>query len=730
MKKLLWLSLFCFVEIGLAQYTFEYDSNIPVKKNNRLLENAWAGGLNFIQAGNIDLNLDGIKDLVLFDRSGNKICPFISKNIADSVAFDYAPQYRNKFPEIEYWMLLRDFNNDGKEDIFTYINGGLRVFKNISNTQDGLMFILESPQIISNYFGDVLPLYITSVDIPAIDDIDNDGDLDILTFSVNSVYVEFHKNLSVENNGNVNSLNSFSLQTGCWGKFRENELNCEITLNNPCTQLFSEPLNRDILHAGSSLVTFDADNDGDKDIIVSDISCQTVSVITNGGNATDAIGTEKTHDFPSQENAINLNVFPTPFFVDVNNDGKKDMLVSPNVGAAAENTQSVWYYKNIGTNTLPVFNKVQNDFFQDQMIENGEGCYPVLIDLNSDGKLDLLVSNLGNYETDGTFKSRIQYFKNTGTFNEPEFTLITEDYQNFSLLNTQSLYPAFGDLDNDNDPDLILGRSDGRLIYFRNEPINGEANFVLVQSFYSGIDVGNNSTPQLVDLNMDGKLDLVIGEERGNLNFCLNEGTVDNAVFNVSNMDVNFGNVNISEYNPAGINFGYSVPKFFKDDGVWKLICGSKSGFLHYYENISHLQGSQFLRVDSTAFDIWEGSYSSPEIADINNDQKFEIIVGNFSGGVTLFTETNDSRISENAENNVQIFPNPAGQFIQITVTNSLLNNTTTYEIYDLSGKKIEENTLQNNISMLNVNHYDNGIYLVLIKNEMNYVVKKLVIQK
>ena len=40
-------------------------------QNNQSIPNAWSGGLNSCQLSEIDLNLDGVKDLFVFERSGN-----------------------------------------------------------------------------------------------------------------------------------------------------------------------------------------------------------------------------------------------------------------------------------------------------------------------------------------------------------------------------------------------------------------------------------------------------------------------------------------------------------------------------------------------------------------------------------------------------------------------------------------------------------------------------------
>ncbi|MEZ5194890.1 MAG: hypothetical protein R2764_00380 [Bacteroidales bacterium] len=65
-------------------------------------------------------------------------------------------------------------------------------------------------------------LYGTDVDYPAIVDIDNDGDIDILTFSVLGAFVEYHQNQSMEKYGIPDSLD-YKRVSSCWGYFAENE---------------------------------------------------------------------------------------------------------------------------------------------------------------------------------------------------------------------------------------------------------------------------------------------------------------------------------------------------------------------------------------------------------------------------------------------------------------------------------------------------------------------------
>ena len=120
-----------------AQQSFVRDGNITVLNiNGDTLKNPWAGGLNAIQFSEIDLNLDGINDLFAFDRTGNRISTYINSGLANQIEYTYDPSYIQFFPKgLHDWVLLRDFNCDGKADIFASSSGEIKVYKNTSTTQ-------------------------------------------------------------------------------------------------------------------------------------------------------------------------------------------------------------------------------------------------------------------------------------------------------------------------------------------------------------------------------------------------------------------------------------------------------------------------------------------------------------------------------------------------------------------------------------------------------------------
>ncbi len=78
---------------SLAQFTFYKNDSFKVSENGSLLKNAWAVGVNAAQINKTDLNSDGKLEIVLFDRVGNRIMPFINIGNANTISNKYVPKY-------------------------------------------------------------------------------------------------------------------------------------------------------------------------------------------------------------------------------------------------------------------------------------------------------------------------------------------------------------------------------------------------------------------------------------------------------------------------------------------------------------------------------------------------------------------------------------------------------------------------------------------------------------
>ena len=744
MKKFAFGILLCFLLWSVtssAQLSFFRDSSVIVlNASGDTLKNPWAGGFNSVQFSEIDLNLDGIKDLVVFDRTGDRISTYINSGTPNKVTYTHAPYYKQFFPKMIFWMLLRDYNCDGKMDIFTYYSGGVRIYKNTSSST--LSFTLADSILLSNYQPDsapnFIPLYVSSADIPAIDDIDGDGDLDILTFSAAGSYVEYHKNLSIENYGTCDSL-YYELRNKCWGFFKENPSNNSVTLHDTCLFNINNPEKKQ--HNGSTLLTMDVDANNSKDLILGDIAFNNLILLYNTDVSPNLDASNITSQdtlFPANNLStipVDLFVYPAGYYLDVNNDNVKDLISSTNCYFGCKNSKNVWFYENNNADNNPDFNYISNSFLQDGMIEVGEGAHPTFFDYNADGLMDIIIGNYGefNQSTPLNYVASLWLYQNVGTLTNPAFKLITTDYAGISSLNldiagsqpTLRLIPTFGDLDGDGDKDMIIGDYQGYLHYFNNTAGAGNpANFVLSQAQYFGIDIGNYAAPQLIDLNKDMLLDLVIGRRDGYFSYYQNTGTT--TVPNFTWITDSLGHVNTKrsyEFN------GNSIPFVYDDGGSYKMLAGASNGYIYQFGNIDGNLTGTFSK-DSSFQNIWEGAYSAVNMGDVNNDGNLDLLIGNYSGGVAFYQgdfSTNISHITPHHNlNDISIHPNPTHDIIYIDFAdNDLINSS--IQIIDMLGKNVYYEKVNNNKINLSLKNLSEGIYILKFTNSLGSKFEKII---
>jgi hypothetical protein len=696
----------CFSQARLlAQYSLEMHTSSQVTNiSSEPLELAWAGGINSVSISAIDLNLDGKKDLITYDLSGGKISTFINEGESGEIKYTYAPAYAEAFPKtIESFIICEDYNGDGKNDLFTYFNGGIKVFKNTSTQQTGLSFEDVTndgtyPYLTSRYASGpngVSNLYVARGDIPAIVDLDNDGDLDILAFGNAAATVVYHRNLAADS-GNLEEFN-YAVESFCWGNFEESFDSELLQLGVGCRIGGIKTKDKGNKHAGSTLLAFDNDGDGDKELLIGDISSRKMILLTNGGDSLNANMITQNDTFPSAAQAIDINIYPAAYYVDVNNDGARDLLISPNTVGSVENAESLWLYINNGATNAPQFTLKETAFLQSKMIEQGEGIFPTWFDYNLDSLPDLILGNHGVYNGSQLAISRLTLLEMDANNN---FQLTNSDLGGISSIElnlnlgtpTLDLSPAFGDIDGDGDDDLIIGDFEGKLHLFTNTAGAGNPpNFELTEANYDDIDVGGYATPQLFDLNRDGLLDLIIGERTGNLNYYKNTGTAGNARFEL--ITDQLGGVDLI---PPLDFVGYTYPFFFHSDQGILLLCGSQSGELHLYQNIEGNLDGEFLKVDNAfeGFDV--GMRSTVSGTDMDGDGNLDLAIGNYAGGVTLF-KTNISYITppepepkKNTRLTFEIIPVPsAGQISLISTTDDFFSRILNIKVFDVHGRLV-----------------------------------------
>ncbi|MCB0819653.1 MAG: T9SS type A sorting domain-containing protein [Bacteroidetes bacterium] len=726
-NKLIWLLLVMTSAVKAQQTITAFERNDELVVYNELgLPYAMptAGGMNYITAGAIDLNLDGTDDLVLFDRTGDKAIPLVWDNSPGNEGYHFDFSYANLLPPAKYFMQLRDYNCDGKKDVFAFRDGGFELYKNTSTEQTGLSFEYVTSAVMSFYNPGTLPAYVIPVDVPAIEDMDGDGDLDLMSFGILGTCIEYHRNYAQEELGRCDTL-VLKLETDNWGKFTESLSTNQVNLNDSC-DLFGGRLSEPIRHAGSSMVAFDADGDNDKDLLLGDISYRTMVMLTNGGTNTNALVTDQQVPWPANTAFVNISIFPAASFVDIDHDGNRDMVVSANNEGNSETLRCLHYYHNIASDNAPQFEYIKNTLFVENMPDFGEGSYPAFCDINNDGLKDLVVGNYGYYQNDGSYKPQLAYFENVGSASSPEFTLITRDYAGLSTLggNALNYCPTFGDVDGDGDEDMLVGTSDGRIFYFENVALPGAvANFIFQTADFQSIDVGTFAAPQLVDVDQDNLPDLLVGETNGKIHYFRNTGTLQN--MQLVEMNDFWGGVNAAL--PGEPN-GFSMPVLFRKSGVSYLITGSQSGKFKLYSGIDGNLDGAFILEDSLLLGGRYGERSAMALYDINGDSYPDAIIGNYSGGISYYQGIFPSFSAAAGYElpQLKIIPNP-GRNSSIYSSEAHFHS---YTLMDLSGRVISSKSFApTSFIQISEELPADGLYLVRAETSRGPVTLKWIVK-
>ena len=363
---------------------------------------------------------------------------------------------------------------------------------------------------------------------------------------------------------------------------------------------------------GSTAAFVDLDGDGDLDMMTGDFYGNFHYFENTGTAPAPVYAAAQTNPF----GLTGVAYYSVPAFADLDGDGDLDMMVGNSYG-------SFFYYENTGTASAPVYvAPITNPFGLTALYRS----IPAFADLDNDGDLDMMVGNrYGNF----------YYFQNTGTASAPAYAAPLNNPFGLSDIGINAA-PAFADLDNDGDLDMISGSQVSSFYYFENTGTAAAPVFAAVQTNPFGLsDGGKYSVPVFVDIDNDGDLDLMAGDLYGNFHYFRNTGTAAAPAY-------------VNEYNPFGLSdIGrWSAPAFadLDNDGDMDLMAGDYYGNFYYFENIGTTGAPAYAAVQTNPFGLSNiGFTSSPTFADLDNDGDLDMMSGEFYSGSFFYFENTGS---------------------------------------------------------------------------------------
>lgn len=334
-----------------------------------------------------------------------------------------------------------------------------------------------------------------------------------------------------------------------------------------------------------------------------------------------------------------------------------------------------------------MFTFSKTNFLQDQMIDIGDNAVPAFVDHDGDGDYDLFVSQ----NTSENFVATIKLYENTGTSDSPEFTLADDDIWGLSQGYYYNLKIQFADINQDARIDLVFtatGYQTGltNLYYVLNQGSSFlDFSNQSVQSADFTISASENIL--VTDVNKDGLADLLVGKTNGALEYWKNNGP--EGVLNFSLEDESFLELGSTVLRQ---NIACTVSDF-DGNGKVDLAYGDQSGQLRIISNFREAVNTSEALTDIT-FNTLLGSYESknlggriwPTAVNLFSSTKPAIVVGNVLGGLSILR--NDEGESLPGTPLIEVYPNPIAKEAALTIK---VDRPASMQVFSVTGQQLTE---------------------------------------
>jgi hypothetical protein len=632
------LILFAFICFqAFPQTVFEFDQEKSIQVDGLAIPNPFSQGINSAQIQTIDLNDDGVEEWVIWDINSRTLQVF-EKNGGN---FTLRPELSYFFPsDISGFFVLADFDRDGKKDLFTSTPLGIRAYRNTSQGTQ-ISWTLAQNFLRLDGSGNIP---VNNLDTPLLQDIDGDGDLDLVIFNfAQGDFLEFFRNTSVERKGTPD-IDGFAFPVDFWGNFVfcgcdtiSFGVRCD---GRPINSRLDANENARIQHAGGHSILYrDFTGDGIPDLLIGRDECNTLYFLPNKGTSDSPLFFDFTNQVPEYGK---LPAFPR---YHVGQLIEEDLVISLNT-----NETSAPFRIDFANSVVKLEKSsgVVSPILHNQLFDLGENVRPYFKGNVFAGEL-WLTANGKNGENIQGQAYRLSYSGN-------QFELLNSNYLELSALNllelqliefgsvkNQSYLLASGVRTTNGVPSQVLVRNQG-------------ANWVDFPLSGLTLRVGDH----LSFFPFEGKDHFLVASQNGSL-------TMYEVDLEASSAALKTANFLGYQDNPANRNLSVAIRIQDKPD----LYAVDQTGRIFLIKDMmnSDVREEVLVKIREKNLPFRQGRNTWISVVNPGFDDQVDLILGSRGGGITYLRSVK-SDSSSDGELLVKIYPNPTtGPFKVISNT-------------------------------------------------------------